>query len=158
MPTASLPCRDGGIDPDEVAYYEKVLLPHSGGAGGPPDGGHPNGEGGRGRGPGDGPPPDGGFGGGGSGGGFGGGPTPGSGQSSRGGGDHASKNDRPDYGAMGAARFGYLALPEPVGAADTDFNRTITPLELEAAARQRCALLDRNHDGRIVPGELPRLR
>ncbi|MBY8829405.1 EF-hand domain-containing protein [Hephaestia mangrovi] len=141
--------RDGGIDPDEVAYYEKVLLPQSGGGDGPPRGGRPDGED-HGHGPGRRRPPGGGFGGGGS--------PPGGGQPPRGGDDHASKDDRPDYSAMGASRFGYLRLPEPVSAADTDFNRTITQLEFEAAARQRFALLDRNHDGRIVPGELPHLR
>jgi hypothetical protein len=47
-----------------------------------------------------------------------------------------------------------LGLPEPVTAADADFNRGITAEEFRQAARQRFALLDANHDGRLEPAEL----
>ena len=153
--------RDGGIDPDEVAYYENVMLPgggdggDGGGVGEPPPGGGPDhgpggqepggqGPGGQGRGgQGRGGPP------GGPGGGGPGGPQKAGGRST---------SSVPDYSSMGAARFGYLPLPEPVSAADTDFNRSISLTEFVAAAQTRFDLLDRNHDGRVARSELPRLR
>lgn len=57
----------------------------------------------------------------------------------------------------GASRFGYLDLPEPVVAADRNGNRGIDRAEFAHAADQRFATLDRNHDGAITRGELPRL-
>lgn len=67
---------------------------------------------------------------------------------------------KPAYDAVpqGAARFGYLDLPEPVIAADTDFNRGVSVREWLAAAQQRFALLDANHDGAITRDDLPHLR
>jgi hypothetical protein len=47
-----------------------------------------------------------------------------------------------------------LGLPEPVTAADADFNRGISAEEFRRAAGQRFALLDGNHDGRLEPAEL----
>jgi hypothetical protein len=48
---------------------------------------------------------------------------------------------------QGAARYGLLNLPEPVAAADADFDRAITRAEFEAAALARLKLLDRAHRG-----------
>jgi len=62
-----------------------------------------------------------------------------------------------EAGNMGAARFSYLDLPEPVAAADTDFDRTISPSEYVAAARRRFAALDANQDGALMRDELPHL-
>ncbi|WP_242097536.1 hypothetical protein [Sphingomonas sp. CROZ-RG-20F-R02-07] len=57
----------------------------------------------------------------------------------------------------GAARYGYLDLPEPVAAADGNGNRGIDRAEFVHAAEQRFGVLDRNGDGAIMRGELPRL-
>jgi len=64
---------------------------------------------------------------------------------------------RYDAGSMGAARFSYLDLPEPVAAADTNFDRAISPREFVDAARQRFDALDANHDGVLTRDELPHL-
>ncbi|WP_156460884.1 hypothetical protein [Sphingomonas sp. Leaf339] len=60
-------------------------------------------------------------------------------------------------GLQGAGRYGYLALPEPIVAADRNMNRGIDRAEMQAAAEQRFATLDTNYDGRITRSELPRL-
>ena len=57
----------------------------------------------------------------------------------------------------GAARFSFFDYPEPVVVADTNFNRGVDPNEFRAAALDRFAMLDKNHDGRITRGELPTL-
>jgi hypothetical protein len=61
------------------------------------------------------------------------------------------------YHAAGAGRFGYIATPEPVTAADTDLNRSVTDKEWIEAAGRRFALLDTNGDGVITAKELPKL-
>ena len=50
-------------------------------------------------------------------------------------------------GLQGAARYGLLNMPEPVAAADTNFDRAITRAEFEAAALARFQLLDHAHRG-----------
>ena len=62
-----------------------------------------------------------------------------------------------DEGNMGAARFSYFDMPEPLSAADANFDRTITPREYVDAARQRFIALDANHDGLLTRDELPKL-
>jgi len=62
-----------------------------------------------------------------------------------------------DASSEGAARYSYLDLPEPVAAADADFNRGVSPKEFVAAANARFDLLDANHDGVLTRDELPRL-
>jgi hypothetical protein len=47
-----------------------------------------------------------------------------------------------------------LNIPEPVIAADMDFNRGVSLAEFEAAANARFALLDTNRDGKLSLGEL----
>jgi Ca2+-binding EF-hand superfamily protein len=59
---------------------------------------------------------------------------------------------------QGAARYGLLNLPEPVAAADTDFNRAITLEEFRAAAIARFQLLDSAHQGRVSLAQLEALR
>ena len=59
---------------------------------------------------------------------------------------------------QGAARYSLLDLPEPVAAADTDFNRAITLEEFRAAAMTRFQLLDRAHAGRLSLPQLEALR
>jgi hypothetical protein len=135
---------DGEIDPDELTRYETEVVPEvqsgiggedlgagrrGGGRGG---GGHGGGGGHRGGGMG------------------GGGPDPdaaGGGQGERSG----SMPARP----QGAARFGLLDLPEPVIAADSDFNRGVSRAEFRDAALRRCHLLDRDNDGAVAWAELP---
>ena len=55
---------------------------------------------------------------------------------------------------QGAARYALLNIPEPVAAADADFNRGISLLEFRQAAVARFALLDTMHRGRLTLGEL----
>ena len=55
---------------------------------------------------------------------------------------------------QGAARYSLLNLPEPVAAADTDFNRSITPVEFRQAAIARFQLLDNQHQGRLTLAQL----
>ncbi|HEX5259088.1 MAG TPA: EF-hand domain-containing protein [Sphingomicrobium sp.] len=57
-------------------------------------------------------------------------------------------------GLEGAARYSLLNMPEPVAAADTDFNRAITLEEFRQAAIARFQLLDTAHQGRITLPEL----
>jgi Ca2+-binding EF-hand superfamily protein len=59
---------------------------------------------------------------------------------------------------QGAARYGLLNLPEPVAAADADFNRLVSLGEFKAAAIARFQLLDRARQGRITLAQLEALR
>jgi hypothetical protein len=55
---------------------------------------------------------------------------------------------------QGAARYSLLNMPEPVAAADTDFNRSITREEFRQAAIARFQLLDTAHLGKLTLAEL----
>ena len=55
----------------------------------------------------------------------------------------------------GAASFSLTPEPEPVAAADTDFDGKVTQAEFLAAARRHFAALDLNKDGRLTRAELP---
>jgi Ca2+-binding EF-hand superfamily protein len=57
-------------------------------------------------------------------------------------------------GLQGAARYSLLNMPEPVAAADTDFDRAITLAEFRQAAIARFQLLDTAHQGRITLAQL----
>jgi hypothetical protein len=57
-------------------------------------------------------------------------------------------------GLQGAARYSLLNMPEPVAAADTDFNRLVTLKEFRQAAIVRFQLLDKAHQGRIGLAQL----
>jgi hypothetical protein len=59
---------------------------------------------------------------------------------------------------QGAARYGLLNMPEPVAAADTDFDRAITLEEFKAAAIARFQLLDRTRQGSLTLAQLEALR
>jgi hypothetical protein len=56
----------------------------------------------------------------------------------------------------GAGVFGVTPEPEPVAAADTDFDGKVTLAEWDQSARRRFDFLDTNHDGRIDRAELPK--
>jgi hypothetical protein len=60
-----------------------------------------------------------------------------------------------DAGKLGAARFSYFQLPEPVTAADRNFNRGVDAREFAEAADKRFTSLDTNHDGKLGWDELP---
>jgi hypothetical protein len=55
---------------------------------------------------------------------------------------------------QGAARYALLNIPEPVAAADADFNRAITLQEFELAAAARFQMLDTAHQGRLTLAQL----
>ena len=55
---------------------------------------------------------------------------------------------------QGAARYSLLNMPEPVAAADTDFNRAISLEEFRQAAIARFQLLDTGHTGRLTLAQL----
>jgi hypothetical protein len=55
---------------------------------------------------------------------------------------------------QGAARYALLNIPEPVAAADADFNRGITLQEFRQAALARFALLDTTQEGRLTLARL----
>ena len=59
---------------------------------------------------------------------------------------------------QGAARYGLLNIPEPVAAADTNFDRGISLDEFREAAAVRFNLLDGQRQGRISLAELQQLR
>lgn len=59
-------------------------------------------------------------------------------------------DDRP----QGAARYALLNMPEPVAAADADFNRSITQGEFRQAATYRFQLLDSKRQGKLSLPEL----
>jgi Ca2+-binding EF-hand superfamily protein len=59
---------------------------------------------------------------------------------------------------QGAARYGLLNMPEPVAAADADFDRAVTLEEFKTAALERFRLLDRAHQGRLTLAELEAIR
>jgi hypothetical protein len=53
-------------------------------------------------------------------------------------------------GLQGGARYSLLNIPEPVAAADADFNRGISLAEFRQAAAARFNLLDSAHQGRLT--------
>jgi hypothetical protein len=57
---------------------------------------------------------------------------------------------------QGASLFGLIAEPEPVMAADGDFDRRISKDEAIRAAKTRFALLDTDKDGLLKLAELPK--
>jgi len=59
---------------------------------------------------------------------------------------------------QGAARYGLLNMPEPVAAADMDFNRAISIDEFRQAALARFQLLDTGHQGKLTLAQLEAMR
>jgi hypothetical protein len=59
---------------------------------------------------------------------------------------------------QGAARYALLNIPEPVAAADADFDRGVSLSEFKAAALDRFQLLDSNRQGRLTLAQLQPLR
>ena len=74
------------------------------------------------------------------------------------GGGDGNSSSRPIYpDRQGAARFGYFGFPEPITAADTNYNRGVSWPEFRRAADDRFDVLDTNGDGKIDHAELPRI-
>ena len=61
-------------------------------------------------------------------------------------------------GLQGGARYALLNIPEPVAAADADFNRAVTLTEFRQAAAERFQLLDRSRQGRLTLQQLETAR
>ncbi|ATE67129.1 hypothetical protein COO09_08390 [Rhizorhabdus dicambivorans] len=59
-------------------------------------------------------------------------------------------------GVMGAGRYAFLNIPNPVAAADSDFNRAISQREFGAAAAARFADLDPRQTKALALAQLPR--
>ena len=60
-------------------------------------------------------------------------------------------------GLQGAGRFSWLNIPQPIAAADADFNRGVSREEFASAAAARLQRLDTNQDGALTRAELPLL-
>ncbi|HVE01381.1 MAG TPA: EF-hand domain-containing protein [Sphingomicrobium sp.] len=58
----------------------------------------------------------------------------------------------------GAARYALLNIPEPVAAADADFNRGVSLAEFRQAAQARFLLLDRNRQGKVSLADLQAMK
>ena len=67
------------------------------------------------------------------------------------------RRERQD-GFQGAARYSLLNIPEPVAAADSDFNRGISQSEFREAAATRFRLLDGQNAGVLTLSQLQALR
>ena len=59
-------------------------------------------------------------------------------------------------GAMGAGRYAFLNIPEPVAAADADLNRAVDRDEFRKTAVRRFGQLDTARAGRLTLATLPR--
>lgn len=140
---------DGVIDADEVARYEREIVPEvsipsfgdgpGGGGfprGGPPPGGRPpanarlNAAGGQGRPQQGGPPP--------------------------GGPDGPVPPSVPGEIIAGAGVYGIINIPEPVSSMDINLDGRVTRAEMVAASYRRFALLDVERRGYLRLGDLPR--
>ena len=69
-----------------------------------------------------------------------------------------AKRDPMDHGPQGAGRYALFNMPEPVAAADGDFNRSITLAEFRAAALARFQVLDTKHQGRLSLADLEAMK
>ncbi len=62
-----------------------------------------------------------------------------------------------EYGApLGAGRWAFLNIPQPVAAADADLNRGVSLVEFRAAAADRFAQLDKGKTGFLDLATLPK--
>ena len=121
---------DGEIDPDEITRYETVVAPEISSGGGSilAMAGMEGSGGGGGR-----------------------------HRGGHGGGRSYFRGSSSDQ-HQGAGRFGLLDLPEPVTAADSNFNRGVSREEFRAAAGQRFLALDLDHHGYLTLAGLEAIR
>ncbi|MEH3107283.1 MAG: hypothetical protein PGN09_08365 [Sphingomonas fennica] len=67
------------------------------------------------------------------------------------------RKDDPGYGGeMGAGRYGFLNVPQPIWSADLDIDRAVTLAEFERAAAKRFGLLDKAGAGALTMAALGR--
>lgn len=67
------------------------------------------------------------------------------------------RKDDPGYGGeMGAGRYGFLNVPQPIWSADLDIDRAVTLAEFGRAATKRFALLDKAGAGGLTMAALGR--
>jgi Ca2+-binding EF-hand superfamily protein len=71
--------------------------------------------------------------------------------------DHRG-SDGSDYELQGAGRYALFNMPEPVAAADLDFDRAISRVEFQRAAIHRFELLDKARKGQLSLTDLEALR
>lgn len=71
--------------------------------------------------------------------------------------DDGNVTDPPYPTRLGAGRYGFLDMPEPVVSADVNLDRAISKPEFENAAIRRFHMLDTDGDGFITRRELPKL-
>jgi hypothetical protein len=72
--------------------------------------------------------------------------------------DNSESSDGLGYSLQGAARYALLNIPQPVAAADTNFDRAITLSEFRLAAVARFQLLDLGRQGKLTLQQLEALR
>ena len=72
-------------------------------------------------------------------------------------GDDGGVKEAPYPDRIGAGRYGYIDLPEPIIAMDTNFDRGVSRAEFDAAIDARFDLLDTDGNGVITRAELPRI-
>lgn len=70
--------------------------------------------------------------------------------------DGAPKGNAQYVRRGGASAYNWLAIPQPVMSADTNFNRGVTTQEFDRAAITRFRLLDKNGDMYLDKAELPK--
>lgn len=70
-------------------------------------------------------------------------------------GESTQKEHYPDR--LGAGRYSWIDLPEPIVAMDTNFDRAISRQEFLIAARKRFVALDADHNGVLTRDELPKI-
>ena len=67
------------------------------------------------------------------------------------------RGESSDYGGpLGAGRFAWLNIPQPVASADTDIDRVVSADEFAAAAARRFDALDTRHAGRLALADFGR--
>lgn len=59
-------------------------------------------------------------------------------------------------GVMGAGRYAFLNIPNPIASADSDFNRAVDPKEFRAAAAERFRDIDKDQQKALTFAALPK--
>jgi hypothetical protein len=72
--------------------------------------------------------------------------------------DNSESSDGLGYSLQGAARYALLNIPQPVAAADTNFDRSITLSEFRLASVARFQFLDLARQGKLTLQQLEALR
>jgi len=70
--------------------------------------------------------------------------------------DRAARATTPGDGAIGAGRYAFLNIPNPVASADLDLNRSVSRQEFRAAAAERFDDLDVKQEKALTIARLPK--